>query len=81
VERSTSGMSEQVTERLTPYLGPFNARVWVKAVAQRELGLLPEELNAGHLAALVDGLRPSLRTIMGRSAADELLLQIGREVG
>jgi hypothetical protein len=54
--------------------------MWVKAVARRELGLAPEELKPAHLATLVDGLRPYLGALMGRVAADDLLLQIGREV-
>jgi hypothetical protein len=76
----SSSISEKVAERLTPYIGPFNARMWVKAVARRELGLAPEELKPAHLTTLVDGLRPYLGALMGRVAADDLLLQIGREV-
>jgi hypothetical protein len=37
-------------------------------------------LTAEHLARLVDGLRPFLQTLMGRATAEDLLLQIGREV-
>ena len=75
-----SSISEQVAARLTPYIGQFNARMWVKAVARRELGMTPEELTAAHLATLMEGLRPSLSTLMGRAAADDLLLHIAREV-
>lgn len=75
-----SPVSEQIAARLAPYIGQFNARMWVKAVARRELGVSPEELKAAHLSTLLDGLRPSLSTLMGRGAADDLLLQIGREV-
>jgi hypothetical protein len=75
-----SPISEQIASRLAPYIGHFNANMWIKSVARRELGLSPEELNGAHLNALVDGLRPFLRTLMGRAAADELLSQIGREV-
>jgi hypothetical protein len=79
VALSTS-ISDQVATRLTPFIGPFNARMWVKAVARRELGMAPEELQVHHLETLIDGLRPSLRTLMGRGAADDLLSQIGSEV-
>lgn len=75
-----STISEQVASRLAPYIGQFNASMWVKSVARRDLGISPEELRASHLGALVDGLRPFLRTLMGRAAADDLLSQIGREV-
>jgi len=73
-------ISEQVAERLAPYLGEFNAQVWVKVVAQRNLGIEPEDLSAEDLAPLLDGLRPSLTTFMGRSAADDLLKKVSREV-
>jgi hypothetical protein len=76
----TSSTSEQVAALLAPYLGPFNARMWVKAAARRDLGLSPEELKTSHLAALADGLRPSLEALMGRAAADDLLQQILHEV-
>lgn len=73
-------ISERFTARLAPYLGAFNAEVWVKTVAKRDLSLLPEELTAAHVPALVEGLRPSLNTFIGRQAADELLRQILQEI-
>lgn len=73
-------VSEQVVERLAPYLGDFNAQVWVKVVAQRNLGIEPEDLSVAELPNLLEGLRPSLNTFMGRSAADELLKKVSREV-
>jgi len=77
---SSLALSEQVADRLAPYIGQFNARMWVKSAARRELGLLPEDLRTEHVAALMDGLRTALSTLMGRAAADDLLLQIRREV-
>jgi hypothetical protein len=76
----SSSISEQVAARLAPYIGDFNAQMWIKSVARRELGIAPEDLTAEHLARLVDGLRPFLQTLMGRATAEDLLLQIGREV-
>lgn len=75
-----SSVSEQVAERLAPYIGQFNAQMWVKSVARRELGLTPEDVTAAHLASLLGGLKPFLQTLMGRSTSDELLQQIRREV-
>jgi hypothetical protein len=54
--------------------------MWIKSAARRELGLLPEDLRVEHVPALMDGLRTALSTLMGRAAADDLLLQIRREV-
>jgi hypothetical protein len=76
-----SSISEQIAERLTPYIGEFNAQMWVKSVARRDLGLATEDLKAVHVPQLVTGLRPFLEALVGRTAAEELLLQIGREVG
>lgn len=76
----SSPVSEQVATRLAPYIGAFNAQMWIKSVARRDLGIGPEELTGVHLLKLLDGLRPFLQTLMGRGTADELLAQIGREV-
>lgn len=83
--RSTSAsaatVSQRLTTRLAPYLGAFNAEVWVKTVAKRDLALTPEELTLAHVPALAEGLRPSLNTFIGRQAADDLLRQIIQEMG
>ena len=42
---------------LTPYIGDFNSKIWVKAVARRELGLTPDALPAAHVEKMLDGLR------------------------
>jgi hypothetical protein len=76
----TPSISEQVSERLAPFLGSFNAEVWVKTVAERKVGITVDQLTPANLTALLEGLRPSLNTFMGRSAADELLQRIEREV-
>lgn len=76
----STSISEQVAARLAPYIGDFNAQMWIRSVARRDLKLSPEELGAAHLGRLVDGLRPFLQALMGRVTADELLLQITREV-
>lgn len=73
-------LSQQLAARLAPYIGDFNAQMWIKSVARRELGLAPEDLTVKHLTHLIDGLRPFLQTLMGRSTAENLLQQIGREV-
>lgn len=76
----SSSISEQVAARLAPYIGGFNAQMWIKSVARRDLNVSPEELSPAQLAPLVDGLRPFLQALMGRATADDLLQQISREV-
>ena len=75
-----SSIHQQVSERLAPYIGPFNAQMWIKSVARRDLGLSPEDLKPAHVRSLIEGLRPFLQTLMGRTTAEDLLQQIGREV-
>lgn len=77
---TSSSCSEQVAARLAPYIGQFNAQMWIKSVARRELGLSLEEVTSAHLAPLLSGLRPFLQTLMGRATTDDLLQQIRREV-
>jgi hypothetical protein len=76
----SSPVSKQVADLLAPFIGAFNAQMWIKSVARRDLGMAPEELTGIHVQKLLDGLRPFLQTLMGRGTADELLAQIGREV-
>ncbi|HEX3126928.1 MAG TPA: hypothetical protein VH394_06335 [Thermoanaerobaculia bacterium] len=76
----SSPVSEQVATKLAPYIGAFNAQMWIKSVARRDLGIAPEELTGTHVQKLLDGLRPFLQTLMGRGTADDLLTQIGQEV-
>jgi hypothetical protein len=78
---ASTPVSEQVATRLAPYIGAFNAQMWIRSVARRDLGVAPEELTGPQVTRLLDGLRPFLQTLMGRGTADDLLLQIGREVG
>jgi len=80
MEGPPSSTYERLSERLAPYLGRFNAQVWVKVVAERELGLSADSLSGGDVQAVIEGLRPALNTFMGREAAEELLDRIGREV-
>jgi hypothetical protein len=75
-----TSFSQRLAARLAPYIGDFNAQMWIKSVARRELGLSPEDLTVKHLTPLIEGLRPFLQTLMGRSTAENLLQQIGREV-
>lgn len=74
-------VAEEVASRLTPYLGALNARVRVKAVAEKKLGVPTEELSARDVAALMEAIRPALGVLMGREAAGELVRRIEREVG
>jgi hypothetical protein len=74
-------VADRIAERLAESIGPFNARVAVKAFAQRSLGLDPAQLRPEHVPALLEGLRPMLNTLVGRQAANAVLRRIGEEIG
>lgn len=76
----STSVAEQVAARLAPFLGSFNAGVWVKVVAKRDLDRTPGELTANELPRLMEGLRPSLNTFMGREAASALIDRVRHEV-
>lgn len=76
----STSVAEQVAARLAPFLGSFNAGVWVKVVAKRDLDRTPGELTAEELPRLMEGLRPSLNTFMGREAASALIDRVRHEV-
>ena len=77
---SDPSIAERVTAELAPYLGSFNARIAVKTFAQRVLQLAPEAVTSEHLPGLLDALRPTLYTLVGRDPTDALLERIRREV-
>ena len=72
-------IAERIAEQLTPVLGAFNAKIWVKTVAQKK-GLTVETLDASHVAVIADGLRQALATFVGKQGADQLVARIQREV-
>ena len=75
-----SSTAERIAGHLTPVLGSFNAKVWVKTVAEKKLGLPADQLEITHVPAIADGLRTALAPFVGRAGADQLVERIQREV-
>jgi hypothetical protein len=73
-------IADQIIEKLEPYLGPHNARTAVKTFTRRVFNRTPETLTAEDLPALLDGMRPMLRTLVGEDSAESVLQAIQREV-
>jgi hypothetical protein len=73
--------SEHVTARLAAFLGPHTARNALKTFATRTLGRAPEELTVADVPALLEALRPMLRTLLGDDSARALVDQIKKELG
>ena len=73
-------ISDQIIEVLEPYLGPHNARTAVKTFARRVFNRMPDTLTVEDLPALLEGMRPMLRTLVGEESADSVLGAVKREV-
>ncbi len=73
-------IADRIVKVLEPYLGPHNARTAVKTFARRVFKRAPETLTAADLPALLEGMRPMLRTLVGEQSAESVLQTIRREV-
>jgi hypothetical protein len=71
-------VADRLVESLSPFLGPFNARVAVRTFAKKTLSLAPDDLKAEHIPQLMDALQPMLCTLAGRAAAVALGEEIRR---
>jgi len=77
---AASSIAEAVASHLAPFLGAFNAKIWIRTVAEKKLGKSVETLSRLDVVALSQGLQSALSTFMGRVAAEELVQKIQREV-
>jgi len=73
-------IADRIIEVLETYLGPHNARTAVKTFARRVFQRTPDTLTSEDLPALLDGMRPMLRTLVGEDSAESVLEAIKREV-
>jgi hypothetical protein len=77
---AAASIAEQVASLLGPYLGEFNARISVKTFAQRTLKRELDAIGPEDVPALLEALRPSLYTLVGRLSTDALLDEIRSKV-
>lgn len=68
--------AEIVAASLATCLGPNTARTAVRTFADRALARRPEDLTRADVPALLDALRPMLRTLIGQDPADLVLAEI-----
>jgi hypothetical protein len=69
-----------IEARLALLLGPNTARTAVRTFCQRALGLAPEALAPDDAPKLLAALRPTLRTLLGASTAEQVLDELAREL-
>ena len=70
-----------VQELLGQYMGPFTSKHAVQIVARQTLSREPEAVTRDQIPALLEGLGPSLRTLLGKASAEKLADQIRLELG
>jgi len=63
---------ERLQKRLAVYVGPHTARLSLKTFAQKQFGVMPEELPPAALPDLVRSLRPLLRSMLGEVDSEKV---------
>ena len=61
-----------VQELLGQYMGPFTSKHAVQIVSRQTLSREPEAVTREQIPALLEGLGPSLRTLLGKASAEKL---------
>ena len=71
---------EIIAAALTPYLGPNTARVAAKVSTERATGRSDGALAPDEAERVLGILRPMLRTLLGRSCTEVVLLNLTRDL-
>jgi hypothetical protein len=71
---------EIVATRLAEYLGPHTARVAIKTFSTKVGHSGADPFTSADVGALLEALRPMLRTLLGRERAEQLLATIQLEL-
>ena len=69
-----------IHDRLAIYLGPHTTKNALKTFAQKSLGVSAESITAAQAPALLDAMRPMLKTLLGAQASEKLLAQLQVEL-
>lgn len=70
-----------VQDLLGQYMGPFTSKHAVQIVSRQTLSREPEGVTLDQVPALLEGLGPALRTLLGKASAEKLAAQIRFELG
>lgn len=80
-ESTTGSPVDTVRARIAQYLGPFTAKNAVQMVAKQSFGIDSSQVTRSQLPKLIDGLGPTMRTLIGKEGAENLFAQIRKELG
>jgi hypothetical protein len=73
--------AEVIRDRLSVYLGPHTARTALRTFSQRTFGLAPEQVTLVQIPALLEALRPALRTLLGGEQTEAVIRSLIKELG
>jgi hypothetical protein len=72
--------AEVIRTKLSQYLGPFTAKNAVQMVAKQATGTDPDSVTRAQVPALIEALGPTLRTLLGKAAAEKVANDIRKEL-
>jgi hypothetical protein len=70
-----------VREKLAPLLGPFTAKNAVTMGAKQAFGTDADHVTREQIPALLEAIGPTLRTLLGKEGALNIVAQIKAELG
>jgi len=73
---------EVMRDRLSVYLGPNTARAALKSFGERAIGngFKLEDMSAAEARAILDALRPLLKTLVGAEQCERIVAQLKLEL-
>jgi hypothetical protein len=72
--------AEVVREHIARYLGPFTSKTAVQMMAKQKLGADADQVTRDQVLELLEALGPTLRTLLGKSGAETVVVEIRREL-
>jgi len=73
--------AEVIRTRLAQYLGPFTSKNAVQMVAKQSFKTDADQVTRDQVPGLLEGLGPTLRTLLGKAGAEKVVDEIRRELG
>jgi hypothetical protein len=77
---TTKRPAEVVREHIARYLGPFTSKTAVQMMSKQALGTDPDGVTREQVPELLEALGPTLRTLLGKSGAENVFGEIKREL-
>ncbi len=77
---ATQKPAEIVREHIARYLGPFTSKTAVTMMSRQALATEPDRITREQVPALLDALGPTLRTLLGKGGADNVVTEIKKEL-